>query len=82
MQIKIQIRKFKKIYKNKYDFKNKNQNTLSNESLDTILYTIQNMSTNCDNPDYINNNNIKECQNLILSLSKSIYLFIRDFTQI
>ena len=73
LKIKMQIIKFKKIYKNKYNFKNKNQNTLLNESLDTILNTIQNESTNFDNPDYINSN-IKVCQNLILSLSRSIFL--------
>ena len=75
LQIKIQIIKYKKIYKNKYEIKNKNQNGLLNDnSLDTILYTIQNDSTNIDNSIYNNNNNIKECQNLILSLSKSIFL--------
>ena len=75
LQIKIQIIKYKKIYKNKYEIKNKNQNGLLNDnSLDTILYTIQNDSTNIDNSNYNNNNNIKECQNLILSLSKSIFL--------
>ena len=74
-QIKIQIIKFKKIYKNKYYIKNKNQNNFLNEnSLDTILYTIQNESTNADNSNYNKNKYIKECENLILSLSKSIFL--------
>lgn len=75
IQIKIQIIKYKKIYKSKYEINNKNKNALLTEnSLDNILTTIQNESTSVDNSNSINNNNIKECQKLILSLSKSIFL--------
>ena len=74
-QLKIQIIKYKKIYKNNNYIKNNNENAVLNEnSLDNILYTIQNENANIDNTNYMNNNNIKECQKKILFLSESNFL--------
>ena len=68
---KINIIKYKKI--SKYKHESKSNNFSKENSLDYILNTIQNDSTNIENSNCVNNN-AKECQNKILGLSKSAFL--------